>query len=106
MMTHLKLKYFFFNVLTEAIDNAILQEKSIAVLMFDIDFFKRFNDAYGHECGDFVLTEVANLIKNNLRDSDVASRYGGEEFTALLYHTKKNRSNEGCKKNKNNNRKS
>lgn len=89
MMTHLKLKYFFFNVLTEAIDNAILQEKSIAVLMFDIDFFKKFNDAYGHECGDFVLTEVANLIKNNLRDSDVASRYGGEEFTALLYQTKK-----------------
>ena len=89
MMTHLKLKYFFFNVLTEAIDNAILQSKSIAVLMFDIDFFKKFNDAYGHECGDFVLTEVANLIKNNLRESDVASRYGGEEFTALLYHTKK-----------------
>ena len=89
MMTHLKLKYFFFNVLTEAIDNAILQSKSLAVLMFDIDFFKKFNDAYGHECGDFVLTEVANLIKNNLRESDVASRYGGEEFTALLYHTKK-----------------
>jgi len=89
MMTHLKLKYYFFNVLSESIDNAILQNKSIAVLMFDIDFFKKFNDTYGHECGDFVLTEVANLVKNNLRETDVASRYGGEEFTALLYQTKK-----------------
>ena len=84
MMTHLKHKYYFFNVLTEAIDAAFLDNKQIAVLMFDIDFFKKFNDTYGHECGDFVLKSVADLIRRNLRDSDVASRYGGEEFTALL----------------------
>jgi len=84
MMTHLKLKYYFFNVLTEAIDAAFLAEDNISVLMFDIDFFKKFNDTYGHECGDFVLIGVANIIKQSLRDSDVASRYGGEEFTVLL----------------------
>ena len=84
MMTHLKLKYYFFNILTEAIDAAFLNKQNIAVLMFDIDFFKKFNDTYGHECGDFVLISVADLIHKNLRDSDVASRYGGEEFTALL----------------------
>lgn len=84
MMTHLRLKYYFFNVLTEAIDNAFLSNENISVLMFDIDFFKKFNDTYGHECGDFVLIKVAELIKNSLRDSDVASRYGGEEFTVLL----------------------
>ena len=84
MMTHLKLKYYFFNLLTEAIDAAFLNNQHIAVIMFDIDFFKKFNDTYGHECGDFVLKIVADLIRKNLRDSDVASRYGGEEFTALL----------------------
>jgi len=84
MMTHLKLKYYFFNVLTEAIDSAFLTNKNIAVLMFDIDFFKKFNDTYGHECGDFVLINVADLIKRSLRETDVASRYGGEEFTVLL----------------------
>ena len=80
MMTHLKLKYYFFNILTEAIDSAFLKNQNLAVLMFDIDFFKKFNDTYGHECGDFVLISVADLIKRNLRESDVASRYGGEEF--------------------------
>lgn len=84
MMTHLKLKYFFFNVLTETIDNAMSQDLNVAVLMFDIDFFKKFNDTYGHECGDYVLITVANIIKSSLREVDVASRYGGEEFTVLL----------------------
>ncbi len=84
MMTHLRLKYFFFNQLTEAIDKAFEKDENIAVLMFDIDFFKKFNDTYGHECGDFVLISVANIIKSSLRESDIASRYGGEEFTVLL----------------------
>lgn len=87
MMTHLKLKFFFFNLLTEAIDNAFVQGENLAILMFDIDHFKKFNDTYGHECGDFVLIKVAELIKQSLRDSDVASRYGGEEFTVLLNKT-------------------
>ena len=84
MMTHLRLKYFFFNQLTEAIDKAFELNENIAVLMFDIDFFKKFNDTYGHECGDFVLITVANIIKSSLRETDIASRYGGEEFTVLL----------------------
>ena len=90
MMTHLRLKYFFFNQLTEAIDKAYEENENIAVLMFDIDFFKKFNDTYGHECGDFVLISVANIIKSSLRESDIASRYGGEEFTVLLHKGKKN----------------
>ena len=84
MMTHLRLKYFFFNQLTEAIDKAFEKNENIAVLMFDIDFFKKFNDTYGHEYGDFVLISVANIIKSSLRETDIASRYGGEEFTVLL----------------------
>ena len=89
MMTHLRLKYFFFNQLTEAIDKTYQSDENIAVLMFDIDFFKKFNDTYGHECGDFVLISVANIIKSSLRETDIASRYGGEEFTVLLRKGKK-----------------
>ena len=89
MMTQLKLKYFFFNVLSEKLDIAMAENLPLSVLMFDIDFFKHFNDTYGHECGDYVLKQVAALIKSNLRESDLASRYGGEEFTVLLNDTKK-----------------
>lgn len=89
MMTQLKLKYYFFNVLTEKLDTAMTQKLPLSVLMFDIDFFKHFNDTYGHECGDYVLTQVAHLIKSGLRENDLASRYGGEEFSVLLNDTKK-----------------
>lgn len=84
MMTHLKLKYFFYNTLTDKLDLAITQNTPLAVLMFDIDFFKKFNDTWGHECGDLVLKSVAKSIKNNIREMDIASRYGGEEFTVML----------------------
>ncbi|MFA6856351.1 MAG: diguanylate cyclase DgcA [Treponema sp.] len=89
MMTKLKLKYYFFNVLGDKLDAAFVQKTPIAVLMFDIDFFKKFNDTYGHECGDYVLIQVASLIKTGLREEDLASRYGGEEFTVLLDNTPK-----------------
>lgn len=89
MMTHLKLKYYFFNVLTDKLDSAIIQDVHLSVLMFDIDFFKKFNDTYGHACGDYVLQQVASLIKGSIRSQDLASRYGGEEFTVLLSDTNK-----------------
>lgn len=89
MMTHLKLKYYFFTLLADAMEQALLQKGNLSVLMFDIDFFKKFNDTYGHECGDFVLISVADIIRKNLRDTDVASRYGGEEFTVMLDKTGK-----------------
>ena len=84
MMTQLKLKYYFLNILSDKLTTAFERERNLSVLMFDIDFFKKFNDTYGHECGDFVLKTVASLIKNSLRESDIAGRYGGEEFTVLL----------------------
>ena len=87
MMTHLKLKYFFFNVLADKLDNALAGEGNLSIIMFDIDFFKRFNDTYGHACGDYVLQTVAKIIKSNIRSQDMASRYGGEEFTVLLNET-------------------
>lgn len=89
MMTHLKLKYFFFNVLIDKLDAALANVKNVSVIMFDIDFFKRFNDTYGHACGDYVLQTVAKVIKSSVRSQDLAARYGGEEFTVLLNNTKK-----------------
>lgn len=89
MMTKLKLKYYFFNVLGDKLDAAFVQKIPLAILMFDIDLFKKFNDTYGHECGDYVLIQVASLIKTGLREEDLASRYGGEEFTVLLDNTPK-----------------
>ena len=55
--------------------------------MIDIDFFKKVNDTYGHASGDAVLRGVASIIKSALRESDIPSRYGGEEFAVLLPYT-------------------
>lgn len=60
----------------------------LALLMMDIDHFKRYNDTYGHVEGDKVLTRIADVIKSCLRTMDSAYRYGGEEFTALLPETR------------------
>ena len=89
MMTRLKLKYFFFTQLTDKLDAAAAQGLPIGVIMFDIDHFKNFNDTYGHACGDYVLITVAKIIKNSIRGQDMASRYGGEEFTVMLPNTLK-----------------
>lgn len=64
------------------------QNQPLCCIMSDIDFFKRVNDTYGHAVGDCVLKTVAKTIKKELRESDIASRYGGEEFIFLLPHTK------------------
>lgn len=84
MMTKLKLKYYFFNVLSDKVDSTKSFGEKLSVLMFDIDFFKKFNDTYGHACGDYVLKTVASIILDSIRAEDMASRYGGEEFTVML----------------------
>ncbi|MEE2024562.1 sensor domain-containing diguanylate cyclase [Alkalimonas mucilaginosa] len=58
-----------------------------SLLMIDIDHFKRVNDDYGHAAGDEVIREIATLVKKNLRETDIAGRYGGEEFAVLLVDT-------------------
>lgn len=60
------------------------KDNTLAVIMIDIDHFKRVNDAHGHEAGDFVLTAIAGLLRNKIRTSDIVCRYGGEEFALVL----------------------
>ena len=60
---------------------------SFGVLILDLDHFKTFNDRYGHDCGDYVLHEVAQIMQSSLRESDVVARWGGEEFLVMTPNT-------------------
>ncbi len=62
-------------------------EQSYSVIMFDIDYFKRVNDTYGHLAGDDVLKSLARLIKQSIRESDIFGRWGGEEFLVVCCGT-------------------
>lgn len=62
-------------------------ESSFAFILFDIDFFKKVNDEYGHPEGDVVLVRLSELIQKNIRHNDVFARYGGEEFGLIIKNT-------------------
>ena len=62
-------------------------DKPFSLIMIDIDFFKKFNDTYGHQSGDAVLRQVAQILKKNVRSSDIVCRYGGEEMAIILTNT-------------------
>ncbi|KUO70703.1 MAG: hypothetical protein APF77_01145 [Clostridia bacterium BRH_c25] len=63
------------------------KEQPSAIVLFDIDLFKKINDTFGHEAGDNVLCTVAKVFANYLRSTDIFARYGGEEFVCLLLNT-------------------
>jgi diguanylate cyclase (GGDEF)-like protein len=59
--------------------------------MIDIDYFKMVNDTYGHDIGDMVIKELSYILRTTIRGSDIAIRYGGEEFLVLLYNPNKSK---------------
>ncbi|MCM1264869.1 MAG: sensor domain-containing diguanylate cyclase [Candidatus Gastranaerophilales bacterium] len=73
--------------LKEEYSSANRQNTPLCAIMIDIDYFKKFNDTYGHAVGDTVLRTTASVIKDQLREYDIPSRYGGEEFCVLLPQT-------------------
>ncbi len=74
--------------LSRALERARRSRQPIAVAILDLDYFKRFNDSYGHQAGDALLRDFARLLKSKLREGDVVARYGGEEFGMLLHGCK------------------
>jgi len=66
-------------------NNFIRNNTQYAIVFFDIDHFKKVNDTYGHEAGDVVLSTFAKILGKNTRDLDIVSRYGGEEFVAVVH---------------------
>lgn len=78
---------YFQHALDQEISRTIRHTTSVSVLLIDIDHFKKFNDTYGHQIGDFVLVEFAACIRNNIRKYDTLARYGGEEFVVILPET-------------------
>jgi diguanylate cyclase (GGDEF)-like protein len=77
--------------LQEALEREVMRARrhgrELAVLMFDIDHFKRINDQYGHLAGDHVLRELARVVQTRVRRDEVFARYGGEEFALILPET-------------------
>ena len=83
-LTDLYNRRFLRDYLPRELMRAARESIRVAVIMIDLDRFKRVNDTAGHAAGDFVLTEVAALLKRHIRGTDIACRYGGEEFTLVL----------------------
>jgi diguanylate cyclase (GGDEF)-like protein len=73
--------------LKEEMDRHKRYGHSLSLIIFDIDFFKHINDAYGHQCGDYILKAIADSIEKSIRSEDIFARYGGEEFCCLLPET-------------------
>ena len=78
---------FFQNVLEQECKRAARNNSTLALLLVDIDHFKKVNDTYGHQVGDFILAQFCKTLQNNIRQYDVLARYGGEEFVIILPET-------------------
>ena len=70
--------------LKQQIHFARRKKQPLGMIMLDVDYFKRFNDTYGHDAGDLVLQKIAAYLQNHIRGSDIACRYGGEEMMIIL----------------------
>lgn len=75
---------FLAEALDKEIPKAEREKTSISIVMIDVDYFKKFNDTYGHKCGDIVLKGLADFLVKNSRQGDIVCRYGGEEFVILM----------------------
>ena len=88
-LTELINKRYLKVLLGEEIHKAEVQHQPMSLFIFDLDHFKKFNDSYGHLTGDIVLQGTAEVLRRTLRDTDIAARWGGEEFLVILPNTPK-----------------
>ncbi len=83
-LTGLYNRRYLDSVIEQMIAGVVRRKSTIGILMCDIDHFKRVNDLFGHETGDFVLIQLARICQDCVRDADLVIRFGGEEFLILL----------------------
>lgn len=88
-LTGLYNRRYLFEKAKVVAQHAITRQSLVSVFIFDIDYFKRYNDINGHAEGDSLLVELSRLIKENSRGTDVVARFGGEEFIVLMPDTDK-----------------
>ncbi|MCF6339368.1 MAG: cache domain-containing protein [Sulfurimonas sp.] len=87
VLTNIHNRYSLMKILDIEISRSRRHNTPLSIIMYDIDYFKKVNDIYGHDIGDKVLTSLSSVVKNNIRDIDIVGRYGGEEFLIILPDT-------------------
>ncbi|MGQ0504777.1 MAG: diguanylate cyclase [Myxococcaceae bacterium] len=83
-LTRLYNRKFFIDSLKKEFAYCLRHRVNLSLVMFDVDHFKKINDTFGHQAGDFVLAKIAQKINEAVRSEDVLARYGGEEFALML----------------------
>jgi len=84
-LTQLNNRDFFYANIAAQMEKMEKEKSNISLLIIDLDNFKTINDTYGHMAGDEILKQFSNVIKNNIRDTDIATRWGGDEFVITLH---------------------
>ena len=85
-MTGLYNRRFLEEFIETIVKQAVRKNETYSVMMLDVDFFKMVNDTYGHDVGDKVIIELAKVLRESIREADLAIRYGGEEFVIMLHN--------------------
>ncbi len=88
-LTGLFNRRYFEEALTSEVIRATRYQRHLSVIFLDVDFFKKYNDEFGHQCGDMVLRKISRILMDSVREIDIATRYGGEEFVVILPETTK-----------------